>query len=174
MSVFTAQILIGSAHPYDSGISDISHSLFLSESDRPAWILSPTDPFCEHKQTSSTITWIPTLENTLEDALVMIGLYVLKDQKLCDLASHFLNHPNKDFIELYNDISPEGLRELYKQTRLIEGNHKIMLSVFHSSTILKQLSVLKQYQNAIEVCRSIYTKEYSPWSNKFLTTGNLD
>ena len=84
MATFTAQILIGAKHPYDSGMMNSSHSLFLSENSRPAWILSTTDIFNENKQTQPRITWIPTLENMLEDALVMIGLYVLED-KNCSL-----------------------------------------------------------------------------------------
>jgi hypothetical protein len=40
MASFTAQILVGSAHPYNGGIIP-THFLFLSENDRPAWILVP-------------------------------------------------------------------------------------------------------------------------------------
>ena len=82
MATFTCQILIGKKHSYDSGIINISHTLYLSENSRPALILSPTEEFTANKQVQQKITWIPTLENMLEDALVMIGLYVLKDQQL--------------------------------------------------------------------------------------------
>ena len=174
MATFTAQILIGQKHSYDSGIINITHSLYLSENSRPAWVLTPTDVFNEQDQTQPRITWIPKLENMLEDALVMIGMYVVKDKKLLTLANHFLKNPEKDFIELYDDIKPEDLQELYKQTRQIESSHKIILSVFHGSTIVKQLPVLKKYQNDIEVCNSIFAKEYSLWSKKFETRGELD
>lgn len=174
MSTFTAQILVGTKHSYDGGIINVSHILYLSENSRPAWVLSPTDVFNENGHTQKRITWIPTLENMLEDALVMIGLYVLKDEKLVSLANDYFDNPKQDFLELHQDIQPEGLQELYNHTRLIKSNHKMILSVFQGSTLLRQLSVLEQFQNDIEVCKSIFTKEYSLWTNQFETYGTLD
>ncbi|OLO26769.1 hypothetical protein BTR23_22040 [Alkalihalophilus pseudofirmus] len=174
MATFTCQILIGQKHSYDSGIINISHTLYLSENSRPAWILSPTEKINANKQIQQKTTWIPTLENMLEDALVMIGLYVLKDEQLIALANQYFKFPNKNFIELYNDVSSEGLQELYKQARKIESSHKILLSVFQGSSILNQLPVLKNYQNDIEVCQSIFTKEFSLWTRKFEETGRLN
>ncbi|WP_062110040.1 hypothetical protein [Bacillus niameyensis] len=147
MATFTAQILIGQKHSYDSGIINISHSLFLSENSRPAWILTPMELFKEQKQLQTQITWIPTLENMLEDALVMIGLYVLQDKKLITLANNLFGNPEKSCIELYDDIKPEHLKKLYEQARQIESSHKIVLSVYEGSSILNQLSVLDLYQN---------------------------
>jgi len=65
MAALTTQILIGSPHPNDGGIIP-SHFLFLSEGNRPAWILvnQNIDQVEEHKH--SKITWIPTLENMLK------------------------------------------------------------------------------------------------------------
>ncbi|WP_121661857.1 hypothetical protein [Metabacillus litoralis] len=74
MGTFTAQLLVGQAHPYEGGICGITHTLQLSENGRPAWVLVSTN---DEKDTKITkITWIPTLEHMLEDALLMIGLYV--------------------------------------------------------------------------------------------------
>jgi hypothetical protein len=174
MATFTCQIIIGQKQSYDSGIINITHTLYLSENSRPAWILSQTDEFNENKQIQRKITWIPTLENMLEDALVMIGLYIVKDKELIALANQYFKQQNKDFFELYNDISSEDLQELYNQARKIEGSHKIILSVFQGSSILKQLPVLRHYQNDIEVCKSIFTKEYSLWSKEFEEIGELE
>ncbi|MGG1401583.1 hypothetical protein ABE288_27755 [Bacillus salipaludis] len=174
MATFTCQILIGQKHSYDSGIINISHSLYLSENSRPAWILSPTNILDEQNHPQQNITWIPTLENMLEDALVMIGIYVLKNKELTKLANQLFRQPNKNFIELYQDIDSKGLEQLYYQARKIESSHKIILSVFQGSSILKQLPILKHYQNDIEVCKSIFTKEFSLWSRKFEEIGDLD
>ncbi len=76
MATFTAQILVGSPHPNHGGINP-THSLFLSENSRPAWIL--VDPYPDSGPRNSRIVWIPTLENMLEDALLMIAVYVCKD-----------------------------------------------------------------------------------------------
>ncbi|WP_209121149.1 hypothetical protein [Alkalihalobacillus sp. BA299] len=174
MATFTCQILIGQKHSYDSGIINISHTLYLSENSRPAWILSPIDELNANKQIQQKITWIPTLENMLEDALVMIGLNVLKDKQLISLANQHFKHPNKNFIELYNDVNSVGLQELYKQARKIESPHKVIISVFQGSSIVKQLPVLKHYENDIEVCKSIFTKEFSLWTRKFEEIGSLN
>ena len=173
MATLTAQIMIGQKHSYDSGIINISHSLYLSENDRPAWILTSTDVFHERQAHQPNIIWIPTLENMLEDALFMIGLYVLKDKNLLSLANQYLKNPKKDYIQLYNDIKSENLLELYQQARLIESSHKLIISVFRGSTIQSQLSVLKQYHNDFEVCTSKFLKEFSLWTNRFETSGNL-
>jgi hypothetical protein len=174
MATFTCQILIGQKHSYDSGIINISHTLYLSENSRPAWILSPANIFERQQQSQQKITWIPTLENMLEEALVMIGLYVLKEKELSNLANQFLRNQKEDFIELYQDIHSNDLEQLYKQARKIESSHKIILSVFQGSSILKQLPILKHYHNDIEVCKSSFTKDYSLWSQKFEEFGDLD
>jgi hypothetical protein len=174
MSTFTCQILVGQKHSYDGGIINISHTLFLSENSRPAWVLSPTNMFNDAKNPQPPKTWIPTIENMLEDALVMIGLYILKDDQLITLANQNFCDINKDFIECYDDIQSADIQELYKHARKIQSSHKIVISVFQGSSILKQLPILKQYQNDIEVCKSIYTKENSLWSRQFEENGALD
>ncbi|MCA1031177.1 hypothetical protein LCL95_09095 [Bacillus timonensis] len=174
MATFTAQILVGSKHPYDSGIATISHTLYLSENSRPAWILTGTDIHGSQKQPDKKMTWIPTLKNMLEDALVMIGLYVLKDEKLLAIANAHFKNPNSDFIELYRDIDSESLQELYKQARSIESKHKIMVTVYQGSTILNQLSVLEKYHNDVEVCQSIFKMEFSVWSREVERVGVLE
>jgi hypothetical protein len=173
MATFTAQILIGSKHTYDSGMINISHCLYLSENSRPAWILSSTDVFNDQDQKQPNITWIPTLENMLEDALLMIGIYVLKDSTLIALAKKYFKNTNQNFIELYQDIESDNLQELYKKARIMESNHKIIVSVFQGSSLMRQLPVLKNYQNDMEVCQSIYVKEYSLWNNQFEERGEF-
>ena len=175
MGTFTAQILVGQKHSYEGGILNISHMLYLSENDRPAWVLTPVNVLNEKEVIQSKrITWIPTLEHILEDALLMIGLYVVKDNGLLNMFNQYFLDPNKDFIELYQDVKPENLQKLYYEAKHIISSHKITLSVFKGSSIINQLSILKKYQNDIEVCQSIYTKEFSLWSKEFESIGDLD
>lgn len=175
MGTFTAQMLVGQSHTYDGGLINITHSLYLSENDRPAWLITPVDiPREKRKKQSKNLVWIPTLEHMLEDALVMIGLYVLKDEQLTNMANQYFRDSKSDFIELYQDISKEHLAELYKRARSIESSHKVMLSVFQGSSILKQLPVLKQYKNEFEVCKSVYVREFSMWNQQFEVRGELE
>ena len=50
------------------------------------------------------ITWIPTVENMLEDALLMIALYVWEDEELCDMAWRHFKNKRRNWVELYEDI----------------------------------------------------------------------
>src|SRR5690554_6680116 len=91
MGTFTAQILIGKNHPYDGGIHSITHTLFLSENSRPTWVLKN-----EGAKKKDSIIWITTVENMLEDGLLMLGVYVLKDEKLLKMKEkYFLNKSEK-------------------------------------------------------------------------------
>lgn len=173
MGTFTSQILVGQKHSYDGGIINISHTLYLSENSCHAWILAPTPE--PKEQSQEKIVWVPTVESMLEDALVMIGLYVIKDEQLLSLADQYFQHPKKkNVIQLYDDIKTKDLKELYSQARTIESSHKIILSVFQGSSILKHLPTLKNYQNDIEVCKSIFTKEFSIWNRRYEENGGLD
>jgi len=173
MATFTAQILVGQKHSYDGGIINISHVLYLSENDRPAWVLTSMDLFEDKQTNKKRVTWIPTIENMLEDALVMIGLYVLKDEKLFEMVKRYSKDNMLDYIELYQ-IELENRQELYDYIITMKSHHKIMVSVFRGSSISNQISVLDDFMNEIEVCNSIYIKELSIWSRKFETTGSLE
>jgi len=74
MATMTAQILVGRPHTNHDGINP-THYLFLSENSRPAWVLVSQNIFPKEQRDHSRITWIPTVENMLEDALLMIALH---------------------------------------------------------------------------------------------------
>lgn len=161
MGTFTAQLLVGNAHPYEGGIYGITHTLQLSENGRPAWVLNS-----KNDATKNTITWIPTLEHMLEDALLMIGLYVWKDEALCNMKEQYFTNQQKNDIELYEDIDPKHLAEMHARCRDISSRTKIVMSVFEGSTIQTQLPVIYAYDHDFEVCLSVYQKAYSVWSGK--------
>ncbi|MCD8510056.1 MAG: hypothetical protein LRY73_09430 [Bacillus sp. (in: Bacteria)] len=137
MGTFTTQLLAGNAHPYDGGINSITHTLYLSENSRPVWILQTNDG-------KRIMRWIPTLENMLDDGLLMIGLYVLKDETLWRMKKQYFANERPDFIELYHDVKPEHLENMYSHCRQLKDSRKIMLSVFAGSSIEKRLPILKK------------------------------
>jgi hypothetical protein len=61
MGTMTAQILVGSGHPYHDGISP-SHYLFLFENNQPAWVLVKENIFPGNTREIDKITWAPTLK----------------------------------------------------------------------------------------------------------------
>lgn len=167
MGSFTAQILVGQAHPYQGGIIP-SHLLFLSENSRPAWVLTMLDSASNEEK----ITWIPTVENMLQDALLMISVYVLKNQKIRS-APEIKKILKKDFIELYDDIGEKSLQELYNKCLNIDFHCKLVVVTFEGSTIRGQLKVLQDYEMDLEVCTPVYSRFYSEWKNSIQIEGSL-
>lgn len=173
MSTMTAQLLIGSAHPNDGGINP-DYYLFLSENGVARWTLIKADFSPESKSSNPIIAqWIPTIDYMLEDAIVMIGLYVLKDEKIIHLANQYINKKTDPQIILFQDASVKGLELLRERARQIDHHYKITLSIFYGSTILNQYSVLKNYQMDAEVCLPVYAREYSVWSKSVMERGDL-
>ncbi len=172
MGSFTAEILVGSPHPYHGGIIP-THFLFLSENSRPNLILVSEKIFSNKSENVKKIRWIPTVENMLEDALLMISLNVVKNEEMIKLFRKFSQKNEDDNILIYNDLKKEERDELYQRCREIENFPKIVVSVFKGSTIMSQLFVLKKYKMDVEVCPFVYCREYSMWSKEVKEYGNL-
>jgi hypothetical protein len=174
MATLTASILIGKSHTYDGGIQP-THQLFLSENSWPAWILIPQNFFFESNSGAGAekVTWIPTLENMLEDALLMITLYVLKDKTVQEAAEQIFNWKNDTYVETYS-IDPAHRTRLYAMCRKLAQRYKIIVSVFQESTILMQLNVLTEYGMEVEVCKSRYVRQFNPWTQRMADNGKTD
>ncbi|MCL7748742.1 hypothetical protein [Halalkalibacter alkaliphilus] len=176
MGTFTAQMLIGQGHTYDGGIINVNHTLYLSENSIP--LLSLHHFSASERNTSQQeerIIWIPTLEGMLEDALLMVGLYVLKDEQLLELANRYFNKPKgRKAISLYDDVKAVDLQEIYECCRTIDHGQKIILSVFEGSTILNQLDVLERYPFDVEVCVTTFRRELNAWSGRKEVKGKLN
>jgi hypothetical protein len=81
MATITAQILVGHPNKLGNGMLP-THCLLLSQGTKPVWILKNLDILESQSSTHSTIRWIPTTENLLEDALLLISINILKDKEL--------------------------------------------------------------------------------------------
>ncbi len=176
MATLTAQILIGSPHPNDDGISP-THYLFLSENSRPAWVLVrqnvfPMNP--RNRRPFRKITWIPTLEHMLEDALLMTAVHLLNHEELTQTAKGFCREIDAARVELYPALSAPQRDELYGKCKAISEWPKLVISVFRGSTIREQLPVLKEYKMDVEVCRPCFTRLYSAWEDETSVEGSLE
>lgn len=170
MATLTAQILAGSPHPNHGGI-DPTHSLFLSENSHPAWIL--VDSHSGNGPGDSRIVWIPTLENMLEDALLMIAVHVCKDDGILNHIKSSGTGIESGRVEMYSDTTESQRRQLYEKCREIPGFPKIVISIFKGSSIERQLPILENYTMDVEVCTPIYSRWYSHWQNETRTEGSL-
>ena len=173
MATLTAQILIGTSHQNHGGIVP-THYLFLSENSAPAWVLLPENIFNSGNDKIAKITWIPTLENMLEDALLMIAINVLKDKEIAELAKEHFKRDIHGSLSLYEDIDPAALKTLYQKCRKLNNRYKIVLTVLEGSSIRSQLKVLKNYGIDMEVCTPLYFSTYSAWTDEVITMGSLD
>jgi predicted nucleic-acid-binding protein len=165
MATMTAQMLVGKSHMYDGGINP-THYLFLSENSRRAWILVPQNifsPVLEEK--IAKVVWIPTLENMLEDGLLMVGLYVLQDKEVQNAAKQMFDWNKEEaYFEVYS-INQVDREKLYALCRGLKHRYKTIISVFEGSTISRQMNVLLEYLMEVEVCKTDYARKFNVWTN---------
>ena len=166
MGSFTAQIIVGQAHPNHGGIIP-SHYLFLSENSKPAWVLM-SENITSNKD--KQITWFPTVENMLQDALLMISVHVLDNKELRDEIKDVLD---KHTVFLYDDIGEEKLKNLYELCHSIDFDCKLVVVAFEGSTIRSQLKIFENYKMDLEVCTPVYSRHYFQWTDSIKANGSL-
>lgn len=201
MASFTAQILIGSSHPNMGGISP-THVLYLSENGRPSWMLMPAAPAFVYGEARGFFeaapagggkrgrirppVWIPSLDHMLEDALLMVGVYVLKDGELTELIREARRqiseqmtlehgkpvHQEEDFLELAY-LSAAQRAPLYERCRALNHRYKAAVTVFGGSSLRGHVAALTNYSMDAEVCLTGFSRHYSPWSRDTIIRGSL-
>jgi hypothetical protein len=173
MPALTAHILVGNSHQDHGGIIP-THYFFLSENSVPVWVLVTENSFNPENKKIRKVTWLPTVENMLEDALLMIAINVLKDKEISELAKEHFKRDIHGALSLYEDIDPAALKTLYQQCRKLKNRYKIVLTVLEGSSIRSHLKVLKNYEIDMEVCTPLYFRTYSAWTDEVITMGSLD
>ena len=172
MGTLTANILIGSPHPNKDGIIP-SHYMFLSENSAPSWTLVKENVDNEDKNKYPNIVWLPTVENMLEDGLLMVAAHVLKNHEILEMATDYTKKIESERLELYSDLDDAQRNNLYQKCRELSKFPKLIISVFRSSSIETQLAVLEKYDMDVEVCTPIYSRLYSEWQNEIRIEGSL-
>lgn len=166
MGSANAFIMVGEPDPVHNGIYP-THCLILHENDKPWWVLTPIFRFPDEckPENCEIVVWIPTVEHMLEDALLMIGIYVLKDDKLVSLAKKFFRNKEENRIWLYEDIDKDDLEKLRKVCKEVLPKYmfKILIAITLDSTILRQIEVLKEYKIECEVCTARFRRNRDYW-----------
>lgn len=160
MATFTASIVAGSSHPNDGGIHPRTIA-WLSENDRPAWVLE--------RKSDDQRTWIPTVEDMLEDGLLLVLAHGLK---LPELRAELPSSLNETYAELY-DVDEAVRKQLYEACRKLPNCTKVVVTVLSGSTILRQLPVLDSYNFDVEVCTPAFVRAFSRWSERTHRWGSL-
>lgn len=173
MGTFTAQILIGSSHLNHRGIIP-THKIYLSENSKPALILVSENIEGDH--VNEKTVWIPTLENTLDDAMLMISYHIIKDKQIIKKIDQTFKGKNINYRMLYDDFTEEDRLALYELNKKIVKEYQtltVVLSIFGDSQITDSYKHLSYYDINKTVCKSIYTRQYSDWDEKWHETGEL-
>jgi len=147
----TAQILIGG--PVETMMDRFTphYVIYLAENSRPSFSLNATSIHQGDAEDFNQVIWVPTIENTLEDALLMIAIYLHKDQTIVKAAERYIEISNK--VECY-DIPEEGRKELYGLLNNYEFKDYIIFSIFEGSLLSNQVDRLSDYQVDGEICIS--------------------
>lgn len=172
MATMTAFIKIGGNHPNDQGLVNLTHTMYLSENGVARWTLRKENLYQEEKGETKAISWIPTPENMLQDALLMIGLFVYRDDELIKKAEEVFQKPISQFDVIDSSLGL-NLEKLYDKVKVLGKGSKLVINVLDGSSITKQLEVLKDYQMELEVTKTIFNKYYDHWSNQVREEGEL-
>lgn len=144
MATITAQLLIGEAHNWHGGIMNTA-TVYLYENSRPAWVYKPAD------RKEENIYWIPTVENMLEDGLLLAAVHIWGNDDIIRTLKAAAGSDSFEQLELYN-LSKEDRDILYKKCRALDNGAKVILSVFNGSSLLGQAGIMERYQVEHEIC----------------------
>ena len=153
MSAVTALILIGQSHPHHGGNRHFAEIL-LEEGSRPALNLRWMEPISKSgPAVFRKFTMIPTLENMLDDAVLMIAYAVSRDSKIFTKVNEITNDaPLKSHrLAMYRDFTAEQRIELYTRAKLIENFPKVTWCLFKNSEIKKSMIQLEDYNFETEI-----------------------
>ena len=144
MATITAQLLVGEAHTWHGGIMNTA-TVNLYENSRPAWVYEPVD------RKEENIYWVPTVENMLEDGLLLTAVHIWRDDDIIRTLKAATGNDSLKQLELYN-LSKEDRDILYEKCKALNNCGKVILSVFNGSTLLGQAATLERYQVEHEIC----------------------
>jgi hypothetical protein len=152
MSTTTAVALIGDAHPYHGGVS-ADYLLCLTENSRPSLQLFRLRADGQRTRLDLVAIWTPTVENMLEDVLLLIGTAVCGDSVL---RAEVLSHVGADELSrLYiSSLADEHRRKIYALLQKTKLNDKVVLTVLEGCTLLNQVDRLPEYDLDCELCIS--------------------
>ena len=184
MATNTAMAIFGFSHPNDGGLAGnmrFNPFLRLSENSSPCWVLRlgdffrtedippPTPPRTEY-------LIIPTLENTLDDGLLLMALVLFHDQPwgeaACRIRDELLEAGRLEMYSVEEQDSTEARKEVRERSAIFP---KMVLSVFQRDSLIhSQIGVLRHYLHELSVCMPVFTRSCSQWSSHPDEKGSLE
>ena len=146
----TAEIWIGEDQSTDwmgtQGGINASHLLLLRENGRPAWMLLPGNLYdSEPPLIKSSKVWNPTMENPVQDALLLFAVLGAKVPEVRAVFNEFEKSRVKSRIDLAAKF-PRGVpKSVYRASqRHLKGWH-VIVSAGSYSLAFRDLEALSQY-----------------------------
>jgi len=90
MSTVTAQVLVGHPDTHHAGIWP-THGRYLFENSRPSRVLAPLGLQLPGSPLPRTYTWVPTADHLLEDGMLMVCRYAVRDGGVRSVAPRSLD-----------------------------------------------------------------------------------
>jgi len=171
MSVVTAQILIGHTDTFHAGIWP-THGLYLFENSRPSWVLSPLMLQVDSGPAPRQYTWVPVADSLLEDGVLMIYLYAVRDEGVRAAAPRSLDDVHT-WRELATATTAAERGALRGACRASGFRCKAVVTVLEGSSLTGRLGPLDDYPMDIEVCPSRYVREIDGWKGGIVRRGAL-
>ena len=175
MGAVTALILVGQPHPNRGGNRAFAQIHF-EEGDRPALVLRwLCPPHSRGKEAFRKFTMIPTLDNTLDDSILMVAYAVVRHPAVFDKLNRLTNSAPVDShrLTMYEDFKAAGCKSIYAALRKLDDLPKVTWCLFEGSLLNNSITHLNKYKLECEVTRSVFAREYSAWTEGWNVTGGL-
>jgi len=130
------------------------YRIYLSENDRPSLNLVPDFFWRDANEIKNTkFTFIPTIENMLDDAMLMISLHIEKNAEIIRTLNEVYDSNNLDLIEMYK-IDESVRNNLYEKCQKIKHEYKLVVIILEGSSITSIINDIKKYNFETEICVS--------------------
>lgn len=169
MPDITAQILIEDPEGIRGHYTQFSRILLL-EGNTPVWV-SQRERHPDYRM--RRIVWTATVENMLDDALVMAAVHVLQNEQMLASLMGFLKKGYQSLL-LYDDLTQRQRDELYAQCKEIFRDQKIIIMVFEGSSVQQCLPTLQDYQMDCQVLMPVYRQRRYSCNQELVVRGSLD
>ena len=164
MAAITALVFVGYSHPNDGGLRPVV-TIEYSEGDRPAFTFPRHSG--DKRDTSSRFVLIPSLENMLDDLLMIIAYREIQDSTVVTYLDSFCNENVEQIgrLEVYKKLTPGQRTELYEHVKKINCFPKVGICLFNGSELLGTVEHIKEYTMEYEDCTPSLTSNTSFFSH---------
>jgi hypothetical protein len=160
-------MLIGSSHPNDGGNRDFAQ-VTLEEGDRPALVVRWTCKGDTRKGLFHTFTMIPTLENLLDDSVLLIAYAICRVPTIFELVNKIGNGKamQSHRMHMQEDFSKEDRLALYAAARQLHDLPKVTWCLFKGTSLEPSMANLSHYGMECEVTRTVYQRGQSAFTGE--------